>query len=344
MRVVFDIMHPAHINFFSNLIKKLQANQVEVEVMVLDRGKVVKIFEREYSNVPYKVVGKYSDSVWGLFIKTGFFRTMSLFFRQICKPADCFIGVTAFQLGAVSKFKRKTKSIIVYDDPEHKLNFNLSKLIANQFFMPKFCKATAENIFHFNCLKEWAYLSPKYLKPKKSALEKYNLKPYGYIFIREVDTKSLNYRGQEQSMMEALHEADLPYPVVLSIENKKRVPIYKNWIILEEPVEDIHSLMYYSNILISDGDSMAREGGMLGVKSIYCGIRKMNANLALIEQGLMEWVKDPQELVKRTKELLAKRTEEDAVVAQKEVREKLQQEWDDVNEVIYRAITQGETS
>jgi predicted glycosyltransferase len=41
-------------------------------------------------------------------------------------------------------------------------------------------------------------------------------------------------------------------------------------------------------MVISSGDSMAREGAMLGVPSIYCGMRKMKANEMLMQAGLLQ--------------------------------------------------------
>ena len=70
--------------------------------------------------------------------------------------------------------------------------------------------------------------------------------------------------------------------VLFSLEEKKRRDEYPaDWILLQEPIEDIHSLIYYSAGLVSSGDSMAREAALLGVPSYYLGIRySMPANAA----------------------------------------------------------------
>ena len=70
--------------------------------------------------------------------------------------------------------------------------------------------------------------------------------------------------------------------VLFSLEDKSKRDLYpKEWLLLEEPMEDIHSLIYYCAGLVSSGDSMAREASLLGVPSYYLGIRhNMPANLA----------------------------------------------------------------
>ncbi len=90
--------------------------------------------------------------------------------------------------------------------------------------------------------------------------------------------------------------------MVLSLEDKSQLKTYpQHWQLLQEPVGDIHSLIFYSKLLISSGDSMAREGAMLGVPSVYCGFRTMKANELLMDQGLLKhlpghkalpWIKD----------------------------------------------------
>ena len=62
---------------------------------------------------------------------------------------------------------------------------------------------------------------------------------------------------------------------------KRRDEYPADWILLQEPIEDIHSLIYYAAGLVSSGDSMAREAALLGVPSYYLGIRySMPANAA----------------------------------------------------------------
>jgi predicted glycosyltransferase len=52
--------------------------------------------------------------------------------------------------------------------------------------------------------------------------------------------------------------------------------------------------MYYSKLVVSSGDSMAREGAMLGVPSIYCGLRDMKANKLLMELGSLQHLPQQQ--------------------------------------------------
>ncbi len=108
--------------------------------------------------------------------------------------------------------------------------------------------------------------------------------------MREVSHKSFNYYNQQDGIISSFAgNINAGTKVILSLEDKSYAGRYPaHWSILQEPVEDIHSLIYYSRLVISSGDSMAREGAMLGVPSIYCGTRKMKANELLMAAGLLQ--------------------------------------------------------
>ena len=92
--------------------------------------------------------------------------------------------------------------------------------------------------------------------------------------------------------------------------------------------------MYYSKCVISSGDSMAREGAMLGVKSIYLGERDMPANTMLIDEGFLERAnldsfKDKFEAIINDKSLAEE---------QYTFRENLNNKWVDVTSLILSVI------
>ena len=154
------------------------------------------------------------------------------------------------------------------------------------------------------CLKEWAYLNPRTFVPKVEVLEKYGVKPKEYMFLREVSVGTINYAGQASGAILGIKDM-IPtgMRVLFSLEEKKRRDEYPaDWILLQEPIEDIHSLIYYSAGLVSSGDSMAREAALLGVPSYYLGIRySMPANAAASKVASLqnrqtlpfeEWIKE----------------------------------------------------
>ena len=78
--------------------------------------------------------------------------------------------------------------------------------------------------------------------------------------------------------------------------------------------------------MVSSGDSMAREGAMLGVPSVYCGIREMKANELLIKKDLLKHL-PLNNAIKYINERIGKDFNE---AEQFQVRTKLLNEWDDM--------------
>lgn len=333
MRFVFDIIHPAHINFYKHLIYQLRDEGHNIDLVCLNRGRTLHIMQEEFPGFSITPIGKYARSRLGLYMRTGLLRMMQLarFYSDV-KP-DASLTVAAFQTDFLSWLFR-FKSLGAYDDSGH-INLRLSKRFVDRFLLPECLAISGPNIVSFRGLKEWAYLSPAYLQPNEEALAPYGVSPKEYVFVRDVDTASLNYRAQVVNNIELLYKQGLSeVRVILSLENKKLSGNYPKWQILEEPVREIHSLMYYSRLVISSGDSMAREGAELGVPSVYCGQRVMPANQVLIDLGFLHHITEPETIISQLRDGVFDLSEDQQIAR----RNRLLEEWDDPNEIAYQNL------
>jgi uncharacterized protein len=286
-KVWIDITHPAQLNFYSAFIKSFSA-QNEVYVTIIRRGKLEKITRKEltgYGNVFISVISVHKgyrlSIIWHANILR-FFLLLRFYFKV--RP-DVSIS-NGFLAGIVSAIVR-IPSLQFGDDPE-RFDFHLKRMFSTDLY---YCIPGIANnkVKTLDVPKEWAYLSPKYWNPEPDELKEFGLKAKEYIFVREISSGTLNYASQQSNLIASISEQ---FPeevdVVLSLEDKSTRAQYPvHWILLEEPVNSIHSLIYYSKILISSGDSMAREAAALGVPSIYCGTREMKANQFFIDHQIL---------------------------------------------------------
>lgn len=333
MRIIVDIGHPAHINFFKHSIEKL-AKSHDVYITYLDRGVLPKIIEREFKGYKTFKIGKHKGTKFSIIFHANIFRFLSFFFFVLYHRIDAAIN-GAFPLGLAMKICGR-KYIQFDDDFERKLVVRIEKTLANKLFFPMIVPETP-GITKFNALKEWSYLSPQYFVPDKNALTEFGLEEKKYFFIREVSNKTLNYMQQSAGIIQAVaKEINLfGYKVVLSLEDKSNKEFYpEDWIILKEPVADIHSLIYYAKIMISSGDSMAREGAMLGIPSIYCGSREMLANKVLINENML-FHYNPIEMIPFINKVI---NEEIVLKKQTYFREYLFNKWDDITGFIINEV------
>lgn len=296
MNIWIDIAHIPQYNYYKQFILSLAKNGHNVFVTILDRGKLYNIATHELKNIDnvyVKKIGKHRLTKWSAIIDANIIRLVKLLIWALKNRIDI-----AFSNHHQTSIIAKILSIPGYafgDDPQSKIYPTFVKYAkkshmliyedVNNVTLPK------DNVLPV--LKEWAYLSPKEFVPNVEVLKKYGVEPKKYLFLREVTVGTTNYVGQKAGAI--LHEVEninkayyiengekKQMKVLFSLERKNTANQYpKDWILLQEPIEDIHSLIYYSAGLVSSGDSMAREAALLGAPSYYLGIRyTMPANAA----------------------------------------------------------------
>lgn len=288
MKILFDIKHPAQLNLFKGLSNELREENWDVTICYLQRGNLPTIIKKEYGGFNTVPVGSSRGTRWSILWDGNVKRTLA--FLDLIKKEQYNICVAASSIPLALACKIAGIPVIqFYDDPERKRVNAVNASLSTQLFFPPIVKKHRK-VSVFNCLKEWSYLSPRRFLPNETILHQYGLSPYEYVFVREVSNKSFNYYNQQDGIVSSFAgNINANIKVVLSLEDKSYANRYPaNWTILQEPITDIHSLIYYSKLVISSGDSMAREGAMLGVPSAYCGVRKMKANDLLIHAGMLE--------------------------------------------------------
>ncbi len=291
MNILIDIGHTPQLNFYKNLIHTLAERGGHIYVVVLKRGRLPQIAQYELGDIPNVEVvpiGRHRMNKWSAIFEANLLRLFQMLWWSLGKHIDVVLSNGALA-HIVGRFHR-AQGFAFGDDPQV------------WDYRPKlfFCTQSAYCIYESQkplspkakilpCLKEWAYLAPNVFLHNVEVLSEYGVQPKQYLFLREVSVGTVNYAGQasgvvlgivpEIQKMQALHPE---LKVLLSLEEKHRRAEYPaDWILLQEPIKDIHSLIYYSTGLVSSGDSMAREAALLGVPAYYLGIRyDMPANAA----------------------------------------------------------------
>lgn len=325
MNIWIDILHIPQLNFYKPFIIMLSERGYNVYITVLNRGKLSVIAEKELSdisNVSVSVVGKHRMKKWSVILEANLLRLPQL----LCWVKGKHIDV-AFSNGSHVGIVSRIYGFPAYefeDDPQA-ADYRLMVRFATQNHSiiyeatPQLCIEPKDKVLPV--LKEWAYLNPKLFTPDVSVLREYNIEPHHYLFLREVSVGTFNYAEQKSGailgVVDIIREQQRLHPelkVLLSLEEKHRRAEYPaDWILLQEPIKDIHSLIYYSAGLVSSGDSMAREAALLGVPAYYLGIRyDMPANAAAAKvaqlqnqktQPIADWLTNILSIDSQTAEL-----------------------------------------
>ena len=85
-------------------------------------------------------------------------------------------------------------------------------------------------------------------------------------------------KNHDLKIVISVEQGAIKHPV---LTNSSRV------IILQKPIADYHSLISFAQCVIASGDTVAREGALLNVPTIYIGKRKMRIHEELERAGLL---------------------------------------------------------
>lgn len=285
MNILFDLNHPADVNFFKNSIVALKEHH-NVSIIYRERGKLEKILKFELKDVSIQKIGAHRKTFIAKFLLQLLrdLKIVRYIKRNKIDMVACF-GSTS----AISTRLSGIPYLAFDDDFEYKIPFYHANWFSTRHIFPDFINYSNSKTRKYHGFKELAYLHPNYLIVSNKILQEYKLEPDTYVFIREISNISLNYIQSNSVLYELIREIKARnLKIVLSLENKSLAEGFiDNCILLEEPVSDIYSLLYNALFTISSGDTVARESAILGVPTIYTGVRKMAVNKVLVNEGLM---------------------------------------------------------
>ena len=267
MKILVDIGHPAHVHFFKHIINNLKSHGHEITITARDT-EIIKYLLQTYG-FEYFILDKHGEGIFqkakGLLIKD-----YNLYkIAKIFKP-DLFVGIGNEYISQISYLLNKP-SIIFTDTEEAKLTHFLTVPFATVICTPKFFKKDfGKKHVRINGYKEIAYLHPLYFSPCK--WEELNLSNNEKIIIvrfiswgaaHDRDLKGIN-SGVKQDFIKSLSQYGR---VLITSEKPLEDDLEKYRIHL--PPEKMHSLLYYAQLYIGEGGTMATEAALLGTPAIH---------------------------------------------------------------------------
>lgn len=273
MKVLIDVQHPAHVHFFKNTIWKLEEDGHEVKITAKDKEITLRLLDS--LDLKYEVIGRSRKNLAGKFAEMLNVDRKFLKLIRTFKP-DLMTGIHHESI-AQTGFITRTPSIIFTDTEGVTLGDLATFPFASAICTPAcFLKDLGKKHVRFNGYKELAYLHPNYFKPDSSVLDGLNLsKDDPFIVLRfiswaashDIGLKGIS-RSDESEFVKRLEE----YGQVFITSERKLTPELEKYRLACSP-EDIHSLLYYSQLYIGEGGTMATEAAILGTPSVLIEAR-----------------------------------------------------------------------
>ncbi len=261
MKILFDIGHPAHVHLFRNFIKYLEKNNHSVEIAVRNKDIVINLLDHYgfkyhlYSNPGKNRLSmlfellKRDFKIWNLHRKVKF---EASFGTSVSLPhLTLFTGLKSYNFNED-------------DDEIVPLYANISYPFSTKIINPdclNFKKWKNKRVL-YSSYHELAYLHPNNFTPDLKILEKYQLKPKEYIVVRYSALTAHHDKGVQGlsgRIWEKVEDLIASYPLVISKENNKSHQI-DPW--------DMHHILAFAKLVISDSQTMIVEAAVLGIPAI----------------------------------------------------------------------------
>ncbi|OGV51410.1 MAG: hypothetical protein A2017_14885 [Lentisphaerae bacterium GWF2_44_16] len=257
MRYCFDLLHPAHFHLFKNFIEHLKSSRHEVYIFVRPKDVLLELLKEKGWDFTVSPASASDNKFLGFFKH---FLGYCKFVKN--KKVDFHIG-SSVVIGAASRLLGGKSTVWGEDDTSIMPLWTLANLPTHTFLRPSCLSFEKDrrDVYH-NSYHELAYLHPGNFIPDRNVIEKYGLREKKYVVARFSALKAFhdkNARGISPELWSKIEGLIAGYQIVKSMELAKSHQIAP-W--------DMHHVLAFAKMIISDSQTMTIEGAVLGIPSV----------------------------------------------------------------------------
>lgn len=273
MKILIDINHPAHVHYFRNLIKLMEAKGHHFCVINRDSKMINQLLD--YYGIEHTIRNKRPEKKGTIASLTNLLKMIlwcirkSLYFHP-----DLYVGFGSSSCAITSRLFNKP--CILMDDTEHnsmnhKLYLPCCSTVLTPFYFNKDLGNRNKQI-SFNAYVEQLYLHSSQYKKDKSVLDELGTKPKEYVIVRYIaydahhDLKA--HPISDEVKKNIVKEIAKRYRVFVSLEKGVDDPFYNEYVVKISP-EKMHDLEAHAKFMVTEGATMASESFVHGVPFLY---------------------------------------------------------------------------
>ena len=273
-KIAFVLGHPAHYHYYKNVINELINRKKTVRIFYVSKD----VLSRLVNSQDWDCVNFFPESRRSQ-TKNSFFSLISIaikseyrLYNLIKDFSPNLILGTDVTIAHVGKLL-DIKTVIVNEDdtsatPENYFFYPFATYVV----LPNCCDTGmwSANRISFNGYQELAYLHPNYFEPDRKILKKYNLGSEKYFVIRLVDLSAshdFGKRGLNDKLLDQIITKCESHGRVYIINESEIPKKYVNKILKIDPSDALH-ILAFSEIVISDSQTMTAESAILGTPTL----------------------------------------------------------------------------
>jgi hypothetical protein len=269
MRVLIDILHPAHVHFFRNLHGRLGAEGIEVVVTARDKEMTIPLLDSH--DIPHTMISRRRHGVGGLAMELAG-RTARLL--AVCRTSrpDLMLGIMGPSIALAGALLR-IPAWVFYDTENAWITNWFAYPLANRVYTPECYRGrTRGNQIRYAGYHELAYLHPARFTPDIDVVRRCGIDPSRrYFLVRFVGWQASHDVGErglaladKKRIVEHLERFGTVY-----ISSEAPLPPELGDRALRCPVQDVHHVMHFASMVVGESATMASEAAVLGTPALY---------------------------------------------------------------------------
>jgi len=265
MKILIDILHPAHVHVFRNAIKDLQSHGHEIVVVARKKDVAIKLLENyDIQHQVLSSLGKSKIQLAGELIA----RTWKLY--QLCRKSkpDLLIGCMGPSISIVGKLLN-IPTIVFYNNESAKLvNSFVNKLATYYVTSSSYEEKCGKNHLTHQSYHELAYLHPNKFTPDESILRELRIKQPFFIvrLVSFASSHDFGVKGLAEPLK--LSQKLEKYGRVIITSEKKLPAEFDKYRVSLSP-ERLHDLLAFAKMCVGESATLAAEAALLGVPAVY---------------------------------------------------------------------------
>lgn len=275
MKILIDINHPAHVHYFRNFIKLMEAKGHSFCVINRDSKMINQLLD--FYGIEHVVRNKRPDKKGTIASLANLLKMIVWCIRESFRfHPDLYLGFGSSAC-AITSFLFN-KPCVLIDDTEHnsmnhKLYLPFCSSVLTPFYFNKVLQSGEKSKqIRFNAYVEQLFLHSLQYKRGKDVLDELGVEPKKYVLVRYIaydahhDLKAHPLSAEIKKNI--VKEISKRYRVLVSLEKGVNDPFYNDYLLKISP-EKMHDLEANAKFMVTEGATMASESFVHGIPFLY---------------------------------------------------------------------------
>jgi predicted glycosyltransferase len=285
VRILIDVLHPAHVHFFRHF--RAQMLDRGHEVLVTARDKDVAIELLNEFGIPYEVLSRQRSGTVGLAAELVERSARLLRVARRFRP-DVLTGIMGPVIAPVGRLIR-VPAVVFYDTEwASRTNRFVYPLAACVCTPDSYTGAVNGTHVTYPGYHELAYLHPDLFTADEGRLAEYGLER-PFVLVRFVSWKASHDVGggalEPDSKLELVRRLQARTRVAISAEGE--LPAELEPLRLRGPISGIHHVLAAAELVVGDSGTMSSEAAVLGTPAVFISPMRAGVHEDQERYGLM---------------------------------------------------------